>query len=153
MPLTAAWSPEGPGIPPGGEIWNLPFEGGIVEDFLSSRAIQANYQKRTGNLRDVAEIAAAAAYDPGAANDFQAAAVFSDFGRHLGLALRMTLFDFAPQAAVLGGGISRSAHLFMPVAESYVEGLNLRLVPSSLKDDAPLVGAAVAWFSAPSGRD
>ncbi len=144
---------EGPGIPPGGEIWNLPFEGGIVEDFLSSRAIQANYQKRTGNLRDVAEIAAAAAYDPGAANDFQAAAVFSDFGRHLGLALRMTLFDFAPQAAVLGGGISRSAHLFMPVAESYVEGLNLRLVPSSLKDDAPLVGAAVAWFSAPSGRD
>jgi glucokinase len=144
---------EGPGVPPGGEIWNLPYESGIVEDFLSTRAIQADYQKRTGKLTDVAEIAASAANDPDAANDPEAAAVFKDFGRHLGLALRMMLSEFAPQAVVLGGGIARSAHLFVPVAESYVEGLNLRLVSSALKDHAPLVGAAVAWFSAPGERD
>ena len=135
---------EGSGVPPGGEIWNLSYEGGIVEDFLSTRAIQANFQKRTGKLSDVAEIAVNAVYDPDAAE------VFRDFGRHLGLALRMTLSEFGPQAVVLGGGISRSAHLFVSVAESYLESLNLRLVSSALKDNAPLVGAAVAWFTASS---
>jgi glucokinase len=137
---------EGPGVPPGGEIWNLPYEGGIVEDSLSTRAIQGNYQKRTGKLRDVARIAA------DANTDSHAAAVFADFGRHLGLALRSLLSEFAPQVVVLGGGISRSAHLFVPVAESYMEGLNLRLLPSALKDNAPLVGAAVAWFRGSSER-
>jgi glucokinase len=137
---------EGTGVPPGGEIWNLPYEGGIVEDFLSTRAIQGSYQKRAGKLRDVAAIAADVAVDP------NAAAVLADFGRHLGLALCSLLSGFAPQVVVLGGGISRSAHLFVPVAESYVEGLNLRLVPSALKDDAPLIGAAVAWFRGSSER-
>jgi len=131
---------EGPGVPPGGEIWNLPYEGGIVEDSLSTRAIQSNYQKRTGVLPNVGEIAAEAA------SNADAAAVFTEFGHHLGLALRMLLSDFAPQVAVLGGGISRSAHLFLPVAQSHLDGLNLRLLPSTLHDQAPLVGAAVAWL-------
>jgi glucokinase len=145
---------EGPGVPPGGEIWNLPYEGGIVEDSLSTRGIQRNYHQRTGKLREVSEIAADAARDldaPGdshAHRDPDAAAVFTDFGRHLGLALRMLLAEFAPQVVVLGGGISRSAHLFVPTAQSYLEGLNLRLLSSALKDQAPLVGAAVEWFSA-----
>jgi glucokinase len=141
---------EGPGVPPGGEIWNLPYEGGIVEDSLSTRGIQRNYHQRTGKLRDVAEIAADVDADSDAANDPDAAAVFADLGRHLGLALRMMLSGFAPQVVVLGGGIARSAKLFVPVAESYVEGMNLRLLSSALKDDAPLVGAAVAWFREPS---
>jgi glucokinase len=133
---------EGGGIPPGGEIWNLPYEGGIVEDFLSTRAIQGNYQRRTGKLCAVIDLARSAAADP------EAAAVFADFGRHLGQALRMTVSGFAPQAVVLGGAISRSAHLFLPAAERHLQDLNLRLLPSALKDDAPLAGAAVEWFSA-----
>jgi glucokinase len=131
---------EGPGVSPGGEIWNIPYEGGIVEDSLSTRAIQGNYQKRTGRLRDVAGIAGAAVTDSAARE------VFADFGRHLGQALHMLLAEFAPQVVVLGGGISRSAHLFVPAAQSYLEDLNIRLLPSALKDHAPLVGAAVAWF-------
>ena len=130
----------GPGVPPDGEIWNLSYEDGIVEDYLSSRAIQGNYEERTGTLREVVEIAGAAA------DDAAAAAVFAEFGRHLGIALRTVVAIFAPQVVVLGGAISRSAHLFLPAAESNLEGLNLRLVPSTLKDNAPLVGAAVEWF-------
>jgi glucokinase len=135
---------EAPGLPPDGEIWDLPYEDGIVEDYLSTRAIQGNYEDRTGTLREVVDIASAVAEDPAAA------AVFADFGRHLGVALRMVLAAFAPQVVVLGGAISRSAHLFLPAAESHLEGLNLRVLPSALKDDAPLVGAAVEWFSASS---
>lgn len=132
---------QGPGVALGGEIWDTPYEGGILEDSLSTRAIQGNYQKRTGKLREVAEIAASAASDPAAAE------VFADFGRHLGLALRALLADFAPQVVVFGGGITRSAHLFLPIAQSHFEGMNLRLLPSALNDQAPLVGAAVAWFT------
>ena len=64
---------EGPGVPPGGEIWNLPYEGGIIEDFVSTRAIQKNYQSRTGELAEVAKIAAKVPSDP------EAAAVFAEF--------------------------------------------------------------------------
>jgi glucokinase len=131
---------DGPGVPLDGEIWNLSYEDGIVEDYLSTRAIQGNYEDRTGTLREVVEIASAVADDPAAA------AVFADFGRHLGIALRMVVSVFAPQVVVLGGAISRSAHLFLPVAETQLQGLNLRVLPSALKDDAPLVGAAVEWF-------
>jgi glucokinase len=131
----------GPGVPPGGEIWNLPYEGGIVEDFISARAIQRSFELRTGLQTDVALIASAAGTDP------NAAAAFTIFGRHLGLALRTTLATFAPEAVVLGGGIARSAHLFLPTALNELGDLELRLRISALKDHAALVGAAVAWFN------
>lgn len=136
---------QGRGVPPGGEIWNLPYEGGIVEDFVSTRAIQQNYQHRTGAIAEVAEIAAKAAKEP------DAAAVFAEFGRHFALALRGILSEFAPQVVVLGGGIARSAHLFLPAAQEELKNPNLRLLPSVLKDNAPLVGAAAEWFKDPSG--
>jgi glucokinase len=138
---------EGPGVAPGGEIWNLPYEGGIVEETLSTRGIQGNYKRRTGVLPDVAGIATAAA----TGQDPDAAAVFAEFGRHLGLALRMVLSEFDPRVVVLGGGISRSASLFLPAAQSQLQGLDFHLAVSELKDLAPLVGAAVAWFNQSHG--
>lgn len=131
---------EGTGVAPLGEIWNLPYEGGIVEDFVSTRAIQRNYERSTGAIREVCNIAAAGENDPAAT------AVFIEFGRQLGLAIRMALSEFAPQVVVLGGGISRSAHLFLPTAQSQLGDLRIQLVVSALKDHAPLVGAAAAWF-------
>jgi len=133
------------GVPPGGEIWNLPYEGGIVEDFVSTRAIQGSYQKRTGKLLKVAEIAAAT---PGNAD---AVAVFTEFGSHLGRALRMILPEFNPKIVVLGGGISRSAQIFLPAAIKHLEGTEMQLRVSKLLDNAPLVGAAVAWFNSSNG--
>jgi glucokinase len=133
---------KGRGVPPGGEIWNLPYEGGIIEDFVSTRAIQKNYQNRTGVTAEVAQIAERSANDP------HAAAVFTEFGRHFALALRRIFSEFAPQVVVLGGGISRSAHLFLPAAQAELKDPDFHLLPSALKDSAPLVGAAAAWFNA-----
>ncbi|MGA2886874.1 MAG: ROK family protein [Terracidiphilus sp.] len=138
---------EGPGVPPGGEIWNLPYEGGIVEDFISTRAIQREYKCRAGELLDVSKIAAMAE------TDLNAAAVFVEFGYHLGQALRMVVSEFAPQVVVLGGGISRSPQLFLPAAQGQVEDLNFSLQTSMLKNNAPLVGAAVAWFNGSNGAN
>jgi glucokinase len=132
---------EGLGVPHGGEIWNLPFEDGIVEDLISTRSIQQGYKECTGNAREVAEIAAGAAQDPAAVE------VFQEFGRDLGRVLRILLHDFAPEVVVIGGGISHAADLFLPAAHCELQGLALQLRISVLGDRAPLVGAGVSWFA------
>ncbi len=132
----------GRGIPPGGEIWNFPFEGRIVEDLISTRSIRQNYAQLTGNQREVAAIAA------DAANDSAAAAVFAKLGRDLGRILRILLKNFAPDAVVLGGGISPSANLFLPAAMNELSGFPVQIRISEFGDRAPLVGAGVAWFAA-----
>jgi glucokinase len=133
---------EGDGIPPGGEIWNFPCNGGIVEDSLSSRAVQGSYRRQTGKLLTVAEIAASAAADAVAVQ------VFLDYGRDLGQALRLTVANFRPEVIVLGGNIVHSADLFVPAAERELSGLGFRLQISSLFERAALAGASVAWFQA-----
>jgi len=130
----------GAGVPPGGEIWDYPYAGGILEDTLSTRALQAMYKSRTGQVREVAAIAADASTDP------DAKAVFEEFGRRLGVAFRDVLGVFDPQVVVIGGGISRSSHLFLPFAQQEVADLRMELRISTLLDKAPLVGAGVAWF-------
>ncbi len=131
----------GPGVPAGGEIWNLPYEGHIVEDFISTRAIQQNYLESTGEEREVAEIASGANDDPAAVE------VFTEFGRRLGVMLRELCSPFAPDVVVLGGGIARSAPLFLAVAQDQVKEIPIELRISALGDHAPLVGAGVAWFT------
>jgi len=132
---------EGRGVPPGGEVWDLPYEGGIIEDYVSTRGIRGSYERRTGFEREVGEIAAAAASDVAAADAFE------EFGKHLGTALRGALAAFAPEAIVLGGGISRSPHLFLPAAQRELDDVHVELRVSALLDDAPLAGAGVAWFN------
>jgi glucokinase len=130
---------EGEGVPPGGEIWNFPYAGGTVEDLISTRAIKSEYLARTGRDLDVSAIAASAEHDA------EARETFEEFGHHLGQVLRDVIAPFHPDMVVIGGGISRSAHLFLPTAEKQIEGLAFRVVESALQDQAPLVGAAHFW--------
>ncbi len=134
---------EGNGVPPGGEIWNVPYEGGIVEDQISTRALQRAYKERTEQEREVASIAH---YATG--GDPVSIEVFEEFGRNLGVALKNLLKDFAPDVVVLGGGISRSAHLFLEETRKQLEGTNIEVRIAELGDNAPLAGAGVAWFGA-----
>jgi glucokinase len=128
-----------PGVPPDNEIWNLPFLGGIVEDSLSSRALEGDYQARTAKHRSVKDIALEAATDP------DARAVFDTFGSHLGQVLKEIVAPIGPDVVVLGGGISRSSHLFLPAAQNQMNGSGIRLVPSVLLEKSPLLGAAMYW--------
>jgi glucokinase len=128
-----------PGLPPGNEIWNLPFLGGIVEDVLSSRALESDYETRTGKHEPVAAIAQQAAADP------EARAVFHAFGEHLGQVINEIVAPITPDVVVLGGGISRSSHLFLPAAQHELKQSGIRLVPSALLEKAPLFGAAMDW--------
>lgn len=136
---------EGPGVPPGGEIWNVPYETGMVEDRVSARAIAGHYERSTGQTRSVAELAAAAAHDRAAAE------AFAEFGRHLGRVLNTLLAGFHADVAVLGGGISRSPQLFLPATRSQLQNGSVELRVSELMDRAPLVGCGVAWFDGTRG--
>jgi len=134
---------EGKGVPPGGEIWDLPYLGGIIEDSVSTRGLRAFYKRRTGADREVSELAKMAGTDPAAAEAFQ------EFGHHLGVALHGALAEFAPQVIVLGGGISRSPQLFLPAAQKELDALGAELRVSALLDNAALAGAGVEFFSHP----
>ncbi|HET7104260.1 MAG TPA: ROK family protein [Terracidiphilus sp.] len=131
----------GDGVPPGGEIWDMPFERGIVEDTLSTYALQHSYLARAGRQAEVADIAAAAPHDPAAAD------VFKEFGRSLGIVLRQLTAEFSPDVVVIGGGISQSAQLFLPAAEAELRGMKTELRVSTLRESAALVGAGVTWFA------
>lgn len=132
---------EGQGVPPGGELWDLPYERGIIEDAVSTRGIKGNYERRTGLKCEVVELAKTATVDAAAAE------AFAEFGRHLGVALRGALGEFAPQVIVLGGGISRSPQLFVPAAQRELDSLHAEVRVSELLENAALAGAGVAWFN------
>jgi glucokinase len=136
----------GEGVPKGGEIWDFPYRGGIVEDLISTAALQRSYERRTGRRAEVRAIATLAEAER------EARETFEDFGRDLGQALRDTCAAFHPDCIVLGGGIARSARLFLPAAEKVLEGLSIRICVSSLGSYAPLIGAGVHWRNARSGR-
>lgn len=131
----------GPGVPKDGEIWNVPYENGIVEDFVSSRAIAGNYQRRTGKTIPVTEIAAAVPHD------VDAREAFAEFGHHLGQVIGSLLGDFRADVVVLGGGISRSAEIFLPITRAEVPSRNMQIRVSALLDCAPLVGCAAATYT------
>jgi glucokinase len=135
----------GPGVPPGGEIWNAPYKDGIVEAFVSAAAIQRIHQQHTGSWEDVLSIANAAGENRDARRTFE------QFGKQLGEVLRTTCSAFEPERIVLGGGISRAADLFLPAAVRELVGLSTPLAISRLGERAALIGAAVNWMHSHNG--
>ena len=129
----------GPGVPPGGYIYNLPWNGGIVEDVLSSRGIRKEYIRLGGEDRDVREIAQRTSSDP------LAKRVLVWFGQTLGEVVGSLVDSFHPEVIVLGGAITRSHSLFLPSALQMIRGRDVEVRPSELGERAGLIGAAVAW--------
>ena len=72
--------------------------------------------------------------------------MFHGFGKTLGIAIKKLLTDFAPDVVVLGGGISRSAALFLEDVEAELVDTHMEVRVAELGDNAPLAGAGVAWF-------
>ncbi len=156
------------GVPPGGEIWNLPYNGKTVEDFVSTRYLRSHYLELTGLEAEVSDVAAIAhcredspcppleetlarqretvGSSTGKTAAKAARQAFADFGTHLGGALNEHAALFRPDVVVLGGGIARAAGLFVPSARKTLT-FPTQISISLLMDEAPLAGAGVAWFS------
>lgn len=127
----------GPGVPPGGEIYSLAWDGATVEDSISTRAIQGRYHRLTGLNASVKDICLSAL------NNRAAQQVMHEFGADLGAVLKSLCLEFHPEAIILGGAIARSANLFIPDAARVLDiGSDRILRVSQLWDQASLLGAA-----------
>jgi len=120
------------------EIWCWPYEGGIVENRVSSHALSESYLRRTERDRAVAEIGTLA--DDG---DEDALATFDEFGRHLGAAAAAYFADAQPTIISCAGGITGAWRHVEPAASAAYRtaGGTGRIVGSKLPDPA-LVGGA-----------
>jgi glucokinase len=117
-------------------LWNAPFKAGIVEDYVSRRAIRERFAKNAGvdAPPDVKEIAALA-YKGNTA----ALHTFHETGELLADILRPVLSSLDSDLLVIGGQIARSAELFIHTVET---GLHIPVRAAEHLDDAALIGAA-----------
>ena len=115
-------------------LWSQPYLDGIAENYVSRKAMRANYLKATGKDLDVKEISLAAR-----AGDEQALNVFRENGRHLGTLLRTKWELLKFDGVVIGGQIARSLDLMLPQIE---EQLPVPVVQAAHLSDAALRGAA-----------
>ena len=92
---------QGPGVPPNGYLYNMPFEKGIAEDYVSARWLLNAYP--ANNVKDIAERAP---------KDPKATAAFKEFGKNLQQVLAPWIKRFEADALVIGGSISKAFPLF-----------------------------------------
>lgn len=120
-----------------GELGLMPYRRGILENYASGM-----YFGRKG--WPAGEVLARRA----AAGDRDALALFEAYGRHLGQAIRIALFAYAPEALVLGGSVSLSFSFFESAMKHQLLGFPFPKLTESLRilvsDDCyiALLGAA-----------
>lgn len=138
----------GDSVPLGGEVWNLPYADGILEDYVSARGVVAACDSLSaggrhgasgadrGDARKIAGLASQGS-EP-AINAFRA------MGTAIGRGLAPVLMRFEPEKLVIGGKVGRSLPLFGPSAERALAeaGLpGLRVIPAA-EGNMALWGAA-----------
>ena len=127
-----------------GEFGMIPYLDGIVEDYCSGQFFKHKIKVDGSLLPKKAE-----------ADDEFALNVYSQFGTHLGNALKIILYSVDPGHIILGGSIAESKAYY---EEAMWEELNSYAYPNSLKNltieyselggDSPVLGAAAAYFDA-----
>ena len=138
-------------VPPDGEVWNLPFGDGILEDHVSARALTTAYGTPPdgtglpGPGKSAREVSALAA-----AGDETAVAAFLAMGDALGRGLAPVLERFEPETIVIGGQVGQSLPLFAPAMRRALAGAglpNLPVIPAAPGNMA-IWGAARHAFTA-----
>jgi glucokinase len=132
---------DGCGVPEGGELYNVAWEDGIVEDSISTKAIRESFLAASGEDMSVKEIA------EHAATDVTARSVLQEFGRTMGSVLDIVLQEFQPEHLVLGGAITRSVDLFLPEFQRELRHIQPKIHVSQLLERAALSGAADRWYA------
>lgn len=133
-------------VPPEGRVDLLQYQGQPLETVVSRRALIERYSRATGQSLDVRAIAERARLGDG-----DAAEVISAPFEVLGQVIAPWLTRFGAEMLVVGGGIVGSWDLIgPPLLRGVSHGAsssspNLVVAPSSLGDDAALVGAA--WYT------
>ncbi|HYF76583.1 MAG TPA: ROK family protein [Symbiobacteriaceae bacterium] len=134
---------DGHGVPPGGAVYHLPFEGGMIDEWISRRGILRLWREMAPEGThgfDVKEIAAAAR-----AGDAKAGALWDRWGNLLAAALGPVAEAFRPGALVLGGQIARSLDLFGESLRERVAAAGGQVVGASDQHPALRGAASLIW--------
>lgn len=132
----------GEGVPPGGAVYHLPFQGEIIDEWISRRGILRIWREmapRAMHGFDVKEIAEAAR-----ATDAAASALWDRWGEMLAAALGPVAEAFRPGALVLGGQIARSLDLFGGGLRDRMAAIGCRVVAAT--DQHSALRGAASWI-------
>ena len=112
-------------VPDEGWLYTVPYQDGIADDYISRRGILQlaaelgrNAEQEQLDVRELAGLADA--------GDREALRLFERFGRRMADVLLPSLLRFRPDRIVLGGQISKSAHLFVPAFREAAEPAGLQ---------------------------
>ncbi len=125
------------------EYGHAPYLEGTYEDFVSAAGVSRLYQQLTGEYCAPVEISTRAA-----AGDEAARATWARFGEAVGTAIVHVMKMLDPAIVVIGGAMRGAFEWFAPRMEEVVRPTlwssqrDLTIVPASLGDGAPLIGAA-----------
>lgn len=115
---------------------------GSLEQFISVQAIRRQTGTEPAELGHLADV-----------GNHQAIEFWQSYGHHLGAGLASLIYVLAPEAIIIGGGISASAKYFFPATLAELEKRvlpvcrqDLQLLVAELGNQAGIVGAAkLAW--------
>ena len=128
-----------------GDLYCYPFRGATAEDFISTRWFLNTYQQQTGtSLPGVKELAALAQTNEAAGR------LFREFGETIAEVIVSRYQPDIPATIVVGGNISRSWPLFLPVLQQRMPSHEFKI--ASLGEKAALIGAAYLWEGADQNR-
>ena len=133
-------------VPPGGEVWNLPYSGGILEDYVSARAVVAAYDRLTAGGRP----GTASARDIGdrASQGSQPAIkAYQEMGTAIGRGLAPVLLRFQPETLVIGGHVARSLPIFGPAISQALADRGLPRLPVIAAADGNMALWGAAKYS------
>ena len=120
-----------------GEIAMVPYKDGILEDYASSFFFSERYGKTAKEF-----------YELALRGQPQAVEAYKEFGTHVGEAIKIILYLYAPEAIVLGGSISKAYPLFQESMElaiahfSYPMQLQELKIKVTATFNLPILGAA-----------
>lgn len=120
-----------------GEVGMVPYLNGIMEQYTGSFFFEKYYNQSAKSL-----------YDKALLNDVIALQAFESYGKHLGEAIKIILYMYAPEAIIIGGSISNSYPFFEKTLRLGLDSFaypkqieHLKIEKSDLVD-SPVLGAA-----------
>ena len=162
----------GDAVPPHGEVWDLPYAGGVLEDYVSARGVVAAYARLsaggrhgtgsgTGSGTDsgtdsggVDRVTAKEIADLAFRGSGPAVEAYRAMGTAIGRGLAPVLLRFGPELLVIGGKVGQSLPLFGPAAGRALAAAGLPelpIVPAAAGNIA-LWGAARRPLERPDAR-
>lgn len=118
----------GPTLSPADVIWNMPWEGGILEDKVSARGLRNIYGELGGDSNDSAASIAIKAF----CGERDALEAFSIMGEHIGRALKEILAPWNVKTLLFAGQVSRSLVLMEDSIRQYLGNkMRMTLVPDN----------------------